>query len=54
MTSADLLQTAHESGYGGYVALEYEGFAWGHAPDPLQILREGRDFLLSHIAAVTG
>lgn len=48
-----LLQTAHESGYGGYVALEYEGFAWGHAPDPLQILREGRDFLLSHIAAVT-
>lgn len=46
---ASLMRTARETGYAGYVALEYEGFAWGHQPDPLQILRDGREFLLSHM-----
>ncbi len=47
-----LLQTVLQSGYTGYIALEYEGFAWGHTPDPLQILQDGRDFLRSHLAAI--
>lgn len=47
-----LLHTAVDVGYTGYVALEYEGFAWGHRPNPLTILQEGRDFLLSVLAEV--
>lgn len=46
-----LFQAMAETGYAGYVALEYEGFAWGHRPNPLTILRDGRDFLLAHMAA---
>ena len=47
-----LLQTVLQSGYGGYLSLEYEGFAWGHTPDPLTILQDGKEFLLSHIEAL--
>ena len=46
-----LMQAVVDTGFAGYVALEYEGFAWGHKPDPLQILSEGRDFLLAHLDA---
>ncbi|MYD90613.1 MAG: sugar phosphate isomerase/epimerase [Caldilineaceae bacterium SB0662_bin_9] len=49
-----LIQAVHDTGFAGYIALEYEGFAWGHTPDPLRILREGRDFLLAHLEATAG
>lgn len=44
-----LLTTVLRTGFEGYVALEYEGFAWGHTPDPVRILSEGRDFLLARL-----
>lgn len=47
-----LFRTMAELDYPGYVALEYEGFAWGHTPDPMDILRQGRDFLLARMDAV--
>ena len=49
-----LMQAVKDTGFAGYVALEYEGFAWGHKPDPLQILQSGKEFLLTRWDAVQG
>jgi inosose dehydratase len=48
-----LLQAIVDSGYRGFLSVEYEAMAWGYPNEPRTILRESKQFIENMLASIS-